>query len=111
MTMTFAFSLFNFCSCLADATIISGTLAPSTTPDNIELDLALETTANKAVKVILPFLKELSNEGWWNCLLESWINFEVKGPPKSVIFLYFSNEYVLIFLFHIIATPNQPLPW
>jgi hypothetical protein len=53
------------------------------------MDLVFTTTADKAVKAILPFLKELSKEEWWNRLLDSWINFEVKGPPKSVILFYF----------------------
>jgi len=44
----------------------------------------LATTADKAVKAILPFLQELCNEDWWTGLLAAWINFEDEGPPKSV---------------------------
>jgi hypothetical protein len=102
--MVFAVSLFKSCSCLAGATNISGTSAPSITPDNIPMDLDLATTADKAVKAILPFLKEVSNDEWWNRLLASWINFEVKGPPKSVIF--FDNSILYVLIFHIIATPK-----
>ena len=67
---------------------ISGTSPSSTTPNNIIMDVALSTTADKAVKAILPFLKELSNDEWWTGLLAAWINFEVEGPPKSVSFFY-----------------------
>lgn len=102
--MIFVVSLSNSRTSSAGATNVSGTPPSSTTPDNIAMDIALETTADKAVKAILPFLKELSSEEWWNRLLASWINFEVKGPPKSVNFFYIFNLYVLIFL--IIATPN-----
>ena len=52
------------------------------------MDLALSTTVNKAVKVILPFLKELSVAEWWTGLLTAWIKFEIEGPPKLVGFLY-----------------------
>jgi hypothetical protein len=44
----------------------------------------LATTADKAVKAILPFLKELSDDQWWTALLAAWLNFEVEGPPKYV---------------------------
>lgn len=47
-------------------------------------DLALVTTADKAVKAILPFLKEISKDGWWTGLLAAWIDFEDKGPAKYV---------------------------
>ena len=79
--MVFAVSLLNYFSSSAAATNISGT---SPTPDNIVVDLALSSTADKAVKAILPFLKELSEADWWTGLLAAWINFEVKEPPKSV---------------------------
>ena len=46
----------NSCASLEDPTNISLTPPSSTTPDNIVMDLALPTTADKAVKVILPFL-------------------------------------------------------
>ena len=55
------------------------------------MDLALANTADKAVKAILPFLKELSNDDWWTRLIAAWIKFEVDGPPKSV-----SSFYLLI---------------
>jgi hypothetical protein len=61
---------------------ISGTSPSSSNSDN--MDLALATTADKAVKAIIPFLKELSNDKWWTALLAAWIKFEAKGPPKSV---------------------------
>ena len=48
------------------------------------MNLTLAMTADKAVKAILPFLQELSNEQWWTDLLAAWINFEDKGPLKSV---------------------------
>lgn len=67
----------------------------STTHNNIVMDLALSTTADKAVKVILPFLKELSEAEWWTGLLAAWINFEVEGPPKSVSSFYILILYVL----------------
>ena len=54
--------------------------------ENILIDLALATTADKAVKTIVPFLRELSDEKWWTGLLAAWINFEARGPPKSVSF-------------------------
>ena len=47
-------------------------------------DLPLSTIADKSVKAIIPFLKELSEVDWWTCLLEAWIKFEGEGPPKSV---------------------------
>ena len=78
--MMFAVSLLNSCSSLAATTNISGT---SAIPNSIVMDLALSATADKAVKAILPFLKELSEVEWWTGLLAAWINFEVKGPPKS----------------------------
>jgi hypothetical protein len=63
----------------------SGTPPPaSTTLENIEIDHILATSADKAVKAILPFLKELSNDKWWTVLIEAWVKFEVKGPPKLV---------------------------
>jgi hypothetical protein len=85
----FDVSLFNFFYglALAGATNMSGTSA-SSTPDNIAMDLALATTADKAVKAIFPFLKELSNDDWWTGLLAAWISFEVEGPPKSVRSFY-----------------------
>ena len=52
------------------------------------MDLALSTTVDKAMKVILPFLKEFSLAEWWTGLLTAWIDFEVEGPPKLVGFLY-----------------------
>jgi hypothetical protein len=67
---------------LAGATNISGT-----TPSNA-MDLSLPTTVDKAVKAILPFLKELSEVDWWTGLLAAWIKFEAEGPPKSVSSLY-----------------------
>ena len=48
------------------------------------MDLSLSATADKAVKAILPFLKELSNVNWWTGLLAAWMNFEAEGPLKSV---------------------------
>jgi hypothetical protein len=72
-------------------TNISGSSSAPTTPDNIAMDLALATTADKAVKAILPFLKELSNDEWWTRLIAAWIKFEANGPPKSV-----SSFYILI---------------
>ena len=51
-------------------------------------------TADKAVKAILPFFQELSNEQWWTDLLAAWINFEDKGPPKSVSCLKIVYWYV-----------------
>ena len=71
------------------------------------MDLALATTANKAVKAILPFLKELSKDDWWTDLLAAWINFEAKGPPKSVGFSYILFWFVLNL--YLIATPNSLL--
>jgi hypothetical protein len=49
--------------------------------------LTLATTADKAVKAILPFLQELSDEEWWTGLLAAWINFEEQGPLKTVSWL------------------------
>ena len=69
------------------------------------MDLALATTANKAVKAILPFLKELSKDDLWTDLLAAWINFEAKGPPKSVGLFYILFWFVLNLYF--IATPNS----
>jgi len=91
--MIFAISLINSkpCASLAGLMNISGTSPSSPTPNNTILDLSLSTTADKAVKAILPFLKELSNDEWWTGLLAAWINFEVEGPPKSV-----SSFYILI---------------
>jgi hypothetical protein len=77
--MIFAVSLSLMYSLLAGLTNLSGTSPSSTT-----LDLALAITADKAVKAILPFLKELSDDEWWTRLLAAWIDFEVKGPSKSV---------------------------
>jgi len=57
----------------------------------------LATTADKAVKAILPYLKELSNDEWWTGLLEAWINFEVKAPPKTVSLFF-------IYVFGLFAT-------
>jgi hypothetical protein len=73
------------------------------------MDLALGTTADKAVKAILPFLKELSKDEWWSDLLAAWINFEAKGPPKSVGFFYILFWFVLNLFF--IATPNSLSSW
>ena len=84
-------------------TNVSGT-SPSTTLNNIEMDIALQvaTTADKAVKAILPFLNELSNDEWWTHLLAAWIKFEVEGPPKVVSLFYILIEYILNL--HIIVT-------
>ena len=76
-------SFINFYAFLTGLTNISGTSSSSTTAD-----LALPNTVDKAVKTILPFLKEVSNDEWWTGLLAAWINFEVRGPPKSVSFFY-----------------------
>ena len=58
------------------------------------IDLALPGTADK-VKVILPYLKEISSVDWWTGLLAAWIDFEDKEPAeKSVIFLYIFICYV-----------------
>src|ERR1700734_3909883 len=88
--MIFAISLINSESCtsLAGLANISDTSPPSTTPNNIVMDPALSTTADKAVKAIFPFLRELSEIKWWTDLLAAWINFEVEGPPKSASFFY-----------------------
>ena len=77
---------------------------PSTTPNTIEMDIALPvaTTADKAVKAILPFLNELSNGEWWTHLLAAWIKFDNKGPPKVVSLFYILIEYILNL--YIIAT-------
>lgn len=64
---------------------ISSATSPSS---KMVVDLALGTTADKAVKAILPFLKEVSNDEWWSALLSAWIDFEERGPPKSVSFFY-----------------------
>src|ERR1700678_1213122 len=71
-----------FCASLAGPMDISGTSPSSSNSDN--MDLALATTADKAVKAIIPFLKELSDDKWWTALLAAGIKFEAKGPPKSV---------------------------
>lgn len=68
------------------------------------MDLVFATIADKAVKAILPFLKELSNDEWWNRLLESWINFEVKGPPKSVNFFYFFISFSFYLHLHLFSS-------
>ena len=73
---------------------ISGTLPPFTTSENIAMDLILATSADKAVKAILPFLKELSNDKWWTALLEAWVKFEAKGPPKLVSSFFIFISYV-----------------
>lgn len=84
------FSIFllviNSCTSLAGPMDISGSShsSESTTSDNILMDLTLPDTADKALKTILPFLKELSDDKWWTGLLAAWINFEMRGPPKSV---------------------------
>ena len=69
---------------------------PSITSDNIPMDVILANPADKAVKSILPFLKELSSDLWWTDLLEVWIDFENKGPPKSVSFYLFILLYIFI---------------
>ena len=51
---------------------------PSTTSDNISMDVILANPADKAVKAILPFLKELSSDLWWTDLLEVWIDLKTK---------------------------------
>ena len=79
---------------MAGPTNISGTSLSSTTPNNIVLDLALLTTADKAMKAILPFLKELSDVDWWTGLLAAWIQFEVEGPLKLVSSFYILIAYV-----------------
>jgi hypothetical protein len=80
------FAVINLCASLADLANISSATSPSS---NMVMDLVLGTTADKAVKSVLPFLKELSNDDWWTGLLAAWIGFEVSGPPKSVsTFLY-----------------------
>ena len=74
---------------MAGETNISGSSASSTgTTPNIAMDLALATTVDKAVKAILPFLKNLSEVDWWTRLLAAWIKFEAEGPPKSVSGFY-----------------------
>ena len=83
--MILAVPIINSCASLADPTNVSDTSPSSTTPDTIVFDLTLaSTTADKAVKAILPFLKDLSDDQWWTGLLAAWIGFEVEGPPKSV---------------------------
>ena len=84
--MIFAIALIHSKSCasLAGQTNESGTSPSSTTLNNIVMDLASSTAADKAVKAILPFLKDLSDVEWWTGLLAAWIGFEVEGPPKSV---------------------------
>ena len=68
----------------------------------MDIALPVATKADKAVKAILPFLNELSNDEWWTRLLAAWIKFEVKGPPKVVSLFYILIEYILNL--HIIAT-------
>ena len=60
MTQIFAVSFINSgsYSALAGATDVSGTPPPSTTLDNITKEIASETTTDKAVMTILPFLKD-----------------------------------------------------
>jgi hypothetical protein len=84
--MLFAIALTNskFCASVAGQTNKSGTSPSSTTLNNIVMDLALSTAADKAVKAVLPFLKDLSEAEWWTGLLAAWIGFEIEGPPKSV---------------------------
>jgi len=65
----------------------------STSPDTFAMNLAL-ATADRAVKSIYPFFKELSEDEWWTDLLAAWIKFEAKGPPKSVGFLYILFTFV-----------------
>ena len=98
MTQIFAVSFINSgsYSALAGATDVSGSPPPFTTLNNITKEIALETTTDKDVKAILPFLKELSNDEWWNQLLASWISFEAKGPPKLVNLFYKLISRVLI---------------
>jgi hypothetical protein len=91
--MIFSIFLINSQSCASlagQATTISGTSPSSTMQNNTIKDLALSTIADKSVKAIIPFLKELSEVEWWTCLLEAWINFESEGPPKSVSSIYFN---------------------
>jgi hypothetical protein len=52
------------------------------------MDLALANTVDKAVKAILPFLKDISEVDWWTRLLAAWVKFEAEGPPKSVSAFY-----------------------
>jgi hypothetical protein len=73
------------CASLAGPMDISRN-SSSTTSDNILIDLPLATTADKAMKMIFPFLRKLSDEKWWTGLLAAWIKFEAIGPPKSVSF-------------------------
>jgi hypothetical protein len=80
------------------ANISSGT-SPSA---KIVIDLALGTTADKAVKAILPFFKELSNDERWIGLLSAWIKFEDGGPPKSVSFFYI-DFYLVYFSTYIFS--------
>ena len=81
-----AIALINYKSCasLAGCTNGSGSSSPSTTSNDIAMDNVSSSSADKAVKAILPFLKELSKVEWWTGLLAVWIEFEVEGPPKSV---------------------------
>jgi hypothetical protein len=69
------------------------------------MDLALATTADKAVKAILPFLKEISKDDWWTGLLAAWIDFEEKGPAKSVSSFFIFIWYYVRHLY-IVATAN-----
>jgi ABC-type phosphate/phosphonate transport system substrate-binding protein len=81
-----AIALINYKSCasLTGCTNESGSSSSSTTSNNIVMDIVSSSSADKAVKAILPFLKELSEVDWWTGLLVAWIEFEVEGPPKSV---------------------------
>jgi hypothetical protein len=91
--MIFCIVFEKYCSFLAG----SANISKSTLPNKIVMDLTLASTADKAVKAILPFLKEVSNDEWWTCLLVAWIDFEVRGPPKSVSRLYiYIYIYILI---------------
>jgi len=85
----------------------SGTSPVSTTSKNIAMDLILPT-ADKAVKAILPFLEGLSKDKWWTVLLETWVNFEVKGAPKSVssfFHMFISDDL------YILANAYKKSPW
>ena len=84
--MIFPISLINSetCASLAGLANISGTSPSSATPNDIVIDLSLSTTADKAVRAILPFLKEVSETDWWTGLLAAWMSFEAEGPLKLV---------------------------
>jgi hypothetical protein len=77
----------------AGPTNVSGSSPSSTSPNTFAMNLAL-ATADKAVKSIYPFFKELSESNWWTDLLAAWIDFEAKGPPKSVGFFYILFTFV-----------------